>query len=85
MNFPLKLVDLVEVLYWLDFGFGTWKLICWRCLEKQSIKLLPIKLCLGPIYPIVYIVSKVIKAEIGEIIFLSYFLAKRVKSQRGRN
>ncbi len=31
------------------------------------------------------IVSKVIKAEIGEIIFLSYFLAKRAKSQRGRN
>jgi hypothetical protein len=31
------------------------------------------------------IVSKEIKAEIGEIIFLSYFLAKRVKSQRGRN
>jgi hypothetical protein len=31
------------------------------------------------------IVSKEIKAEIGEIIFLSNFLAKRVKSQRGRN
>jgi hypothetical protein len=31
------------------------------------------------------IVSKEIKAEIGEIIFLSYFLAKRVKSQGGRN
>jgi hypothetical protein len=31
------------------------------------------------------IVSKVIKAEIGEIISLSYFLAKRIKSQRGRN
>jgi hypothetical protein len=31
------------------------------------------------------IVSKEIKAEIGEIVFLSYFLAKRVKSQRGRN
>jgi hypothetical protein len=31
------------------------------------------------------IVSKEIKAEIGEIIFLSYFLAKRIKSQRGRN
>ncbi len=31
------------------------------------------------------IVSKEIKAEIGEVIFLSYFLAKRVKSQRGRN
>jgi hypothetical protein len=30
-------------------------------------------------------VSKEIKAEIGEIIFLSYFLAKRVNSQRGRN
>jgi hypothetical protein len=29
------------------------------------------------------IVSKVIKAEIGEITFLSYFLAKRIKSQRG--
>jgi hypothetical protein len=32
-----------------------------------------------------YIVSKEIKAEIGEIISLSYFLAKRVKSQRERN
>jgi hypothetical protein len=32
-----------------------------------------------------HIVSKEIKAEIGELIFLSYFLAKRVKSQRGRN
>jgi hypothetical protein len=32
-----------------------------------------------------FIVSKEIKAEIGEIIFISYFLAKRVESQRGRN
>ncbi len=32
-----------------------------------------------------HIVSKEIKAEFGEIIFLSYILAKRVKSQRGRN
>jgi hypothetical protein len=31
------------------------------------------------------IVSKEIKAEIGEINFLSNFLAKRVESQRGRN
>jgi hypothetical protein len=31
------------------------------------------------------IVSKEMKAEFGEIIFLSYFLAKRVKSQGGRN
>jgi hypothetical protein len=28
-----------------------------------------------------FIVSKEIKAEIGEIIFLSYFLAKRIKNQ----
>jgi hypothetical protein len=32
-----------------------------------------------------FIVSKEIKAEIGDLIFLSFFLAKRVKSQRGRN
>jgi hypothetical protein len=31
------------------------------------------------------IVSKEIKAEIGEKIFLSYFLAKRVKNQGNRN
>ncbi len=34
---------------------------------------------------LINIVSKEIKAEIGEIIFLSYFLAKSVISQRGRN
>ncbi len=32
-----------------------------------------------------YIVSIELKAEIGEIIFLSNFLAKRIKSQKGRN
>jgi hypothetical protein len=31
------------------------------------------------------IVNKEIKAEIGEIIFFSYFLAKRIKNQGNRN
>jgi hypothetical protein len=74
---------MVEITFWrffvafvghfLNDGFPRFAMIflgVWReCLKNLSC----------------FIVSKVIKAEIGEIIFLSYFLAKRIKSQRGRN
>jgi hypothetical protein len=80
----------------LHITFYHFKAFCSEILSKQKcfseeIKLSQVFVSIIPsdlakyLFFSKYIVSKEIKAEIGEIIFLSNFLAQRVKSQRGRN
>jgi hypothetical protein len=69
----------IEINHWEILEI-VWSKIFSLCNDMASGGLMAIS-----ILWFVNIVSKEIKAEIGEIIFLSYFLAKRVKSQRGRN